>query len=90
MAKGKGTCSELGVRVPLIVFGGPVKTRGVTDVLVDFTDMFPTILEIAGIDVTADGLQKPEPGYCCTPAYWPGFRLVFPCPPCPVFYMNLK
>ena len=52
LANGKGTCSELGVRVPLIVFGGPVIARGVSDALVDFTDMYPTILEVAGIDVS--------------------------------------
>jgi arylsulfatase A-like enzyme len=53
LANGKGSCSELGVRVPLIVCGGPVKARGVTDVMVDFTDIYPTLLEIAGVDVTA-------------------------------------
>lgn len=52
LANGKGCCSELGVRVPLIVFGGPVKARGISDVLVDFTDMYPTVLEVAGIDVS--------------------------------------
>lgn len=50
LANGKGTCSELGVRVPLIVFGGPVKAKGISDVMVDFSDMYPTILEVAGID----------------------------------------
>lgn len=47
---GKGTASEIGVRVPLIVFGGPVKAKGVTGALVDFADMYPTQLELAGID----------------------------------------
>ena len=52
LANGKGSCSELGVRVPLIVFGGPVKTRGITDVLVDFSDIYPTVMEVAGIDAS--------------------------------------
>lgn len=48
LGNGKGSCSELGVRVPLVVFGGPVKAHGVSDELVDLTDMCPTILDIAG------------------------------------------
>ncbi|ARV15220.1 sulfatase-like hydrolase/transferase [Polaribacter sp. SA4-12] len=52
LANGKGSCSELGVRVPLIVFGGALKNKGVSDVMVDFTDMYPTVLEMAGIDVS--------------------------------------
>lgn len=50
LANGKGTCSELGVRVPLIIFGGPVKAKGVSEVMVDFADMYPTVLEVAGIN----------------------------------------
>lgn len=53
LANGKGSCSELGVRVPLIVSGGPVIARGSTDVMVDFTDIYPTVLELAGVDATA-------------------------------------
>ncbi len=52
LAHGKGSCSELGVRVPLIVFGGALKNKGVSDALVDFTDMYPTVLEMAGINVS--------------------------------------
>ncbi|MFC2113470.1 sulfatase-like hydrolase/transferase [Bacteroidota bacterium] len=55
LANGKGSCSEFGVRVPLIVFGGPVEARGVSDVLVDFTDIYPTIIEVAGLD--ASGIE---------------------------------
>lgn len=55
---GKGVTSEMGTRVPLIVFGGPVKERGVTRALVDFSDMYPTKLELAGIDPdTVPGLD---------------------------------
>lgn len=50
LGNGKGSCSELGVRVPLIVFGGAVKARGVSENLVDFSDMYPTVLEMAGIE----------------------------------------
>ncbi|WP_297086547.1 sulfatase-like hydrolase/transferase [uncultured Draconibacterium sp.] len=61
LANGKGTCSELGVRVPLIVFGGPVKARGLSNIMVDFTDMYPTVCEIAGVNVAnmneLDGLS---------------------------------
>jgi arylsulfatase A-like enzyme len=59
LANGKGSCSELGVRVPLVVFGGPVKARGVSDRLVDFTDIYPTILELAGIQLNATGIDAP-------------------------------
>ncbi|SDX69631.1 Arylsulfatase A [Lutibacter oricola] len=52
LANGKGSCSELGVRVPLIVFGGALKNKGVSDVMVDFTDMYPTVLEVGGIDTS--------------------------------------
>ena len=36
-----------GIRVPLVVGGGPVKARGSSDVLVDFTDFRPTFAQIA-------------------------------------------
>jgi len=52
LGNGKGSCSELGVRVPLIAFGGALKNKGVSDVMVDFTDMYPTVLEMAGVDVS--------------------------------------
>jgi len=37
-----------GIRVPLVVGGGPVKPRGSSDVLVDFTDFWPTFAQFAG------------------------------------------
>lgn len=52
LANGKGSCSEFGVRVPLIIFGGAFKSAGMSDVMVDFTDMYPTVLDVAGIDVS--------------------------------------
>lgn len=36
------------IRVPLVVSGGPVKPRGRSDVLVDFTDIWPTVANLAG------------------------------------------
>lgn len=36
------------IRVPLVVGGGPVKPRGSSDVLVDFTDFWPTFAQLAG------------------------------------------
>jgi arylsulfatase A-like enzyme len=37
-----------GIRVPLVVGGGPVKPRGSSAVLVDFTDFWPTFAQLAG------------------------------------------
>ena len=37
-----------GIRVPLVVGGGPVQARGTSDVLVDFTDFWPTFAQLAG------------------------------------------
>lgn len=48
----KGTVYELGVNVPLIVSGPVVsRPRSVSDALVHAVDLFPTIAEIAGVDV---------------------------------------
>lgn len=50
----KGTIFDGGVRVPLIVAGPRVSTPGAeTDALVHFVDLFPTVAEIAGVDVDA-------------------------------------
>jgi arylsulfatase A-like enzyme len=65
LGNGKGSCSELGVRVPLIVAGGPVNGRGQSDALVDFTDIYPTLLELAGIDASPTG---DRPGLSFLPA----------------------
>lgn len=73
---GKGSASEIGVRVPLIVLGGLVKARGRTSALVDYADMLPTIIDIAGVDPsTVEGLDgqsfKPalddQPGFTGKP-----------------------
>ena len=48
---GKGSLYEGGVNVPLIVSGGPVVKRGETEALVDFTDILPTLADLAGVSV---------------------------------------
>ena len=50
-AKGKGV--EYGVHVPFVVAGADVKQRGMTDELMDFTDVLPTFAELAGTNVPA-------------------------------------
>ncbi len=46
----KGTIYEGGVNVPLIVTGPGVERGGVSEALVNSTDLFSTILEMAGTD----------------------------------------
>lgn len=47
---GKGSTTEMGARVPLIINGpGLVKAQGLSPELADITDILPTILEVAGI-----------------------------------------
>ncbi len=51
-SRAKGTTYDGGVRVPLIVAGPRVSTPGMeTDALVHLVDLFPTVAEIAGVDV---------------------------------------
>ncbi|MEQ9300516.1 MAG: sulfatase-like hydrolase/transferase [Cyclobacteriaceae bacterium] len=55
---GKGLYpSELGLRVPFIVAHGGVKKHGESDVMIDFTDILPTLLELAGYEgqIKTDG-----------------------------------
>jgi len=50
--RGKGTVYDGGVRVPLIAVGPRVATPGEeTEALVSVTDLFPTVAELAGVDV---------------------------------------
>lgn len=53
------------LRVPLVMFGGPAPKKGRVDTPVQLTDIPPTILEFAGIDV---------------PDEWPGYILGSPNP----------
>lgn len=57
VAGGKYHPSELGANVPLIVCGPAVKTGQVLVAPVDFTDLLPTLCEVAGANIpaTADG-----------------------------------
>jgi len=48
--RAKGTIYEGGVNVPLIVTGPGIKRGGVSGALVNSTDLFATIMEMAGID----------------------------------------
>ncbi len=50
--RGKGQTTELGARVPMIVYGpGVVKGTGLCKELIDLSDVFPTLMEMAGADV---------------------------------------
>jgi arylsulfatase A-like enzyme len=51
--KAKGTIYQGGVQVPLVVAGAGVSGRGYAAGLVNATDLFPTILQLAGIDPAA-------------------------------------
>ncbi|MDP7135285.1 MAG: sulfatase-like hydrolase/transferase, partial [Planctomycetota bacterium] len=59
-AKDRGV--ERGVHVPYVVKGPGVKRRGVTDALTDFSDVAPTLLDIARVehpkDVLFDGKSQ--------------------------------
>ncbi len=51
--RAKGTIYEGGVNVPLIVSGPGIERGGVSEALVNSTDLFATILEMAGVDAAA-------------------------------------
>lgn len=54
---GKGKMTDAGTRVPLVVrWSGTVNPGQVTDTLIDFSDFFPTILDVAGLPFP-DGLD---------------------------------
>ena len=55
---GKGSLYEGGVNVPLIVSGGPVKQRGKTEALTDFTDILPTLADFAGVPVVRESKEN--------------------------------
>jgi len=48
--------SEGGLRVPLVIAGPGVATRGVQDAAVHVADLMPTLLEAAGVDYDASAL----------------------------------
>ena len=52
---GKGQMNDNGTRVPLIVtYPGKIKSGLVSDELIDFSDMFPTMCDVAGIKIPND------------------------------------
>jgi arylsulfatase A len=51
---GKGTVTELGSRVPFIVRGPGVAQDAVTDELADVSDIFPTLVDLAGAKLPSD------------------------------------
>lgn len=50
-ASAKSKAVEYGVHVPFIVSGADVKKRGMTDELMDFTDVLPTLADLAGATI---------------------------------------
>ena len=53
--RGKGTATEVGVREPMIVhWPGKIEKLGVKRELIDFSDIFPTLADIAGVTVPED------------------------------------
>ena len=58
LRRGKGAAKEIGVWEPLIVhWPGKIKDLGVKPELIDFSDIFPTLADIAGITVPEDYYQ---------------------------------
>ncbi|TKG93737.1 hypothetical protein EYV94_15955 [Puteibacter caeruleilacunae] len=51
-AKSRGV--ERGVHIPLIVAGKSIQQRGITNEISDATDIFPTLLDFARVDVPRD------------------------------------
>jgi arylsulfatase A len=51
-SKGRGV--EYGVHVPFVVAGPGIKQRGLAPVLMDFTDVLPTLADFAGADIPAN------------------------------------
>ncbi len=45
----KGTVHEAGINVPMVVAGPLVRTPGISDALVEITDVYDTVLAIAGL-----------------------------------------
>ena len=51
VAGGKGTLGENGIHAPFIVSGPRIPSGVTTDALMDFSDLFPTFSELAGLAV---------------------------------------
>ncbi|MBM3887824.1 MAG: hypothetical protein FJ388_01725 [Verrucomicrobia bacterium] len=61
---GKGTVTELGVRVPCIIRGPGVKRGVVSRALADLTDILPTLAEFSGAELPKD---RPFDGHSLGP-----------------------
>ncbi len=67
LRSGKGSAYEGGIRVPLIIAGTPLSTPGTrSDTPVISMDIFPTVLELAGIDL-AESNHPPIDGISLAP-----------------------
>ena len=84
---GKASCYEGGTRVPLIVYWpGVTKPGSVCDVPVISVDLYPTLLEMAGLeDRPGHRAGRREPGARCSArrATWPATDAVLALPPPP-------
>ncbi len=55
VTRGKGVSKEIGVYVPLIVYWpGVIENKGVRRELADFSDIFPTLMDIADVEIPED------------------------------------
>ena len=63
-ARGKGTVTELGARVPGIIVGPGVKAGLVSGAVADLTDIMPTLADISGARLPAD---RPFDGHSLLP-----------------------
>jgi arylsulfatase A-like enzyme len=52
--RGKGTAYESGVRVPMIVRGPDISPSSVSDEFSHSADVFPTVLDLAGLDTPSE------------------------------------
>lgn len=69
--KGNGTFPlnmyESSVKVPCILWGGGIKKGGVSQALFSQYDLFPTILDLAGIDFMGEAYMESLPGTSMVP-----------------------
>ena len=57
-ARAKGTCYDAGMREPLIFnWKNKIVPNQVFNNLVSFVDIFPTLLEVAGVNIPSDILR---------------------------------
>ncbi len=55
LGRGKGMVTENGVREPMVIYWpGKIEKQGVKNELIDFSDIFPTIADVAGAKIPDD------------------------------------